>query len=1203
MQHIHADLRPTRRSQTVTRTLLQLSAAGLMLLLGSAAHAQFRTSIQGVVTDPTGAVIPGATLTLRDTHTNQTVTHKSNDAGIFNFNALPSSDFSLTVAETGFQTKTLDHLQLIPEQPNSLTVQLALATAATQVTVDASAQPIIDNETANIGGTISANDIQHLPSSNRDVFTLSQLAPGAISDGSQASGGGVYNYNGNQGPGGSGSGGQAPTENGPQVNANGQQYENNSISLDGISTVSAVWGGTTIITPTEDSIDNVRIVTNDYDAENGRFAGAQTLVTSKSGTNQLHGSAFFSAHRPGLNATQRTLHYGPNNVLGAAAGSAANNPIKDTQRFNQYGGSLGGPIWKNKIFAFFAFESSPNSSSNTGFGWYETPGFRNSAAAGPIAKQYLNFTGAAPQGTLISNTTATCAAVGLTEGLNCNTIAGQGLDIGSPITTGNGTQDLTADGTSANPGIGGGLDGVADVALYQTTTPYSSYYRQFNGRLDANVSSHDRIAYAIYWVPQGNTSYSGGARTYQLFHHDQINEAMSGIWNHTFSDTFVNEARANAAGWRWNEIASNPQSPVGLPTDAISFFSPTGNVKLSQFGPNVGSDLNQWTFTYKDVATKVLGRHTVKFGAEETRLHYLQNPAGIPSYTFYNIWDFLNDAPATESGGFNSVTGVPGGSRTDQRENLFGAFVQDEWKALPNLTLNAGIRYSYFGGLYDKQNDLQRVVLGTGSSSFTNLAIHQGGTVWNPQKLNFGPQFGFNWNPHILHDKLVLRGGYGLNFNQEEIAITANTSYNPPTEEYPSFARTSPAVAGANGAKILYATSSSPTSLYGYPSNPNAITSYNAQNLPTAGSANVIILGDGHGNLPTIYLEHFSLDANYQFSNQLVMTVGYQGSAGHHIINHATPNALAVTHGFALNPLVTGGDWWQNNGSSNNNALLVTLDHPMAHHFTANAQFMLAKSMDTDGSGPYVEDPYYPVSPSESYGISDYNIAKSFKAYALWQPVIWHGSHEWLEKVVGGWTVSGIFNWHTGFPYTPTYGISQSLYCQYCGYTALRPSYNGQGGHDHSNAAFINGTNFLGLTKTAVATKSTVNGSANTTVAYSNQYFNVANFQNAITWANPNGFPAANVALPPQPGIARNSFTGPGYRNVDMSLAKAFGFPKTRLLGDAANLEIRADALNLFNISNLNPQQVTNAVNSSTFGQDTTLLGSRTITLQARFSF
>lgn len=1172
----------------ISRTTRGLLLSGLLALFGAAAHAQFRTSIQGTVTDPQGAIVPGAKLTLKDNANNNTMVRTSNSAGVFNFNALPPDHFTLTAEAPGFQKKVLNDLQFIPEQSNSLNVQLDIGAVDTTVNVDASTVAAIDTDTPNIGTTISSNDIQHTPSFNRDVFTLTQLAPGVVSDGSQAAGGGVYALPGNQGPGGSGANGQFPTENRPQANANGSQNQNNGIAIDGISTVSAVWGGASVITPNEDSIDNVRIVTNDYDAENARFAGAQTLVTSKSGTNQVHGSLYIAIHRPGLNAYNRPVR--------DASGTLVATPQRDTQRFNQYGGSIGGPIIKDRLFAFFAYEASPNSSTSTSTGWYETSAFRAAAPSGSIASTYLGFTGSAPSGSIVT-TGHTCKDVGLQEGVNCNTTA-QGLDIGSPIKTGLGKQDLTAGQTNANAGVGGGLDTVADVAFYSTTTPSSSKYTQYNGRLDAQITQKDRLSFAIYWVPQTSNFYNGGARAYNLFHHNQINDAFSGIWNHTFTPTFLNEARANAAGWRWNEISSNPQAPVGLPQANITFFAPTSGASINQFGPNVGSIFNQWTYGFKDVATKIVGSHTIKFGADDSFLHYLNNPVARPSYNFFNIWDFLNDAPSTENGGFNSVTGLPGAVRSDQRENIFGAFAQDDWKVRPNLTLHLGLRYAYYGALYAKQNNLPSARFGAGSAAFTGLTVATNRPLWAPQKGNFGPQIGFNWSPGSFNNKLVVRGGYGLNYQDEEIAISANSGNNPPTQNFVNYAYLSPTNPGVNGANIIYALSSSPTSLAGFPANPHAVTAYNSNGLPVAGSANVVLLGNGNGTMPTIYLEHFSLDTEYEFGREIVASAGYEGSVGRHLINHENPNAFGIVAGVPLNPLITGGDFWTNNGSSNNNALLLEAKHPFVHHFSLDAQFQWAKSLDTDGSGPYYEDPYFPLGTGYSYGRSDFDIGKSFKVFGLWQPVIFHGNN-WAEKLAGGWSLSGIFQFHTGFPFSPNYSIGggRSLYCTQCGYSNLRPLYLGGGGKSHSNDAFINHSDFFPSTGVTGLPP----GPPPTTT-YSNTFFSVANFGAATTPIG-KGFPNPNAALPPLPGADRNSFTGPSYRDLDASLAKNFGLPNAPILGEHAGLEIRADVFNLFNILNLNPQRVTNDVTSATFGQDRDALGGRTIQLQARFSF
>ena len=226
------------------------------------------------------------------------------------------------------------------------------------------------------------------------------------------------------------------------------------------------------------------------------------------------------------------------------------------------------------------------------------------------------------------------------QGVNCNAVAG-GLDVGSPLTTGVGHQDLTYGGNSTSPGVGGGLDGIPDIGFYNTVDPTKISQKQYNGRLDANLTNNDKLAFAIYWVPVSNTSYNGPNRSQNLWHHNQINDAFSVIWDHTFSPTLLNQVRANAAGWRWNEITSNPQAPFGLPQANISDIgntSPDGNQQ--GFGAPGPSNLDQWTYSYNDVLTKVLGRHNVKAGVEFTRLYYLNNPvySARPGFNFTNLW-------------------------------------------------------------------------------------------------------------------------------------------------------------------------------------------------------------------------------------------------------------------------------------------------------------------------------------------------------------------------------------------------------------------------------------------------------------------------------------------------------------------------------------------------------------------------------------
>ncbi|MGO9405410.1 MAG: carboxypeptidase regulatory-like domain-containing protein [Terriglobales bacterium] len=796
-------------------------------LLTTLAHAQYRGSIRGTVTDPTGAVVSGATVTLLNTDTNFAITATSDQNGLYIFNAIPAAPYKITVEHPGFKTKVLESVRIIPDQPNALDLPLEMGQVKEIIEVTGTTETV-DRETATVSGTLSSTEINTMPSIGRNVFMLAQMAPGITGDNSQGASGGGNNMPGNTSPGNPGltpgvNQGIFATENGPQATAGGLATQHNGISIDGISTTSAVWGGASVITPSEDAVAEVKIISNAYDAEYGRFAAAQIQITSRSGSNQPHGSFFFTAHRPGLDAYQRW------NALGAAYAL----PLRDDTFFDQLGGSLGAPIWKNKVFGFFSWETarSPAGATTYSNAWMETPAFQTLAPSGSIASQYLSYPGSIPSNATIID--VSCASAGFNANGLTNCIdTGQGLNIGSPLTTGLGTQDLGWVSAS-NPGVGGGLNpsGPADIAEYHVASTSTYTQNQYIGRVDAYLTQKDRLSGSIYWVPQSNTT--SGLRAYDLFHHSQVNDAFSLIWNRVISSSFVNEARVNAAGWRWNEIKTNPQMPFGLPADNISQSNGAaslGNVSLTTFGPNIGSDLDQWTYTYKDVATKVLGRHTIKFGGELTRLFYLQSCYGcaLPSYAFYNIWDFLNDAPNLESANVSPATGIPTIERQDQRENIWGFFVQDDYKLRSNLTVNLGLRWSYFAPLSSKQNNMYRGVPGSGDAFLTGLnVVKENG--FNAQKNNFSPEIGFAWSPNQFGGKMVFRGGFGINYNQEEIAISANISGNPGLAVSQSLSSSGPAGINPN---ILYATATNLHSLV-YPSNPAFIAPLGANGLPT----------------------------------------------------------------------------------------------------------------------------------------------------------------------------------------------------------------------------------------------------------------------------------------------------------------------------------------------------------------------------------
>lgn len=1162
-------------------SLLALIAALALASLPS--QAQYGASLQGTITDPSGAVIPGATVTLTDKDTNRTLTAQSNGAGTFVISALEPSSYKVQVSRSGFKTKVVDNFTVLASQPNSLNVTLEVGQATGEtVTVNAASQPLIDTATGQVSATITQKQIAQLPSYGRDVYQLVQLAPGMFGDASQGSGGGTNNLPGNQGDGGSTSTSSIfTTENKPQAFASGGRNDTNNISLDGVGINSVTWGGAAVITPNEDSVKEVKVVTNSYDAEYGRTSGAQIEVTSQNGTNTIHGSAFIKGDRPGLNAYQR---WDPNN-----------NPQRNNSRFNQMGGSLGGPFIHNKLFGFFAYETIRNNSTVTGGGWYETPQFDKTAGAAPIASKYLTLKGAGVVYTSIlegANDPHQCADIGLVQGVNCNWIQGQGLDIGSPLTIGAGAQDPSFKppvGSTYTPGLGGNgtgspsnLDGVPDIMYVATVGPSTQINQQFNGRVDYQATASNLIAASLYYVPVTQTSYNGPQRASNFFHHNALNYSTGLMWDHTFTASTLNQARVDLAGWKWNELTANPQTPFGLPVDQIfsqnstptfSSISGTAAGDLAQFGPNVGSVFDQWTLNARDTVTKVVGAHNMRFGGEATRLAYLDEPTwnGQPTFYFNNLWDFLNDAPNAENATVDPRTGIPSSFRKDDREQLWAGFFQDDWKIKPNLTLNLGMRYEYFGGMTEKYGRLSNMRLGSGANTFTGARFELGTPEFSPSKFNFGPQIGFAWT--MPHDpRLVLRGGFGLGYTALEMAITTNTRNDPP------FLASNSTLTGS---QVVYGTASNIYQYGALPPNPNLITTFGPDNLPTA---NVQLNVTGLPSfLPTARVARYSLEAQYDVGRRWVATIGYDGTTGRHLpLQYNLNNKLAtqvIAGQMAYNPKLNFIDWYEDSGNSNFSALQTELQHQFAHNYELDFQYRWAKSLD-NGSGPYTI-PDYQFLPGYNYGPSDFDVRHMFKVWGLWSPVFFHGSHNALEKVAGGWTFSGIVNLHSGFPWNPVYNDA-------CAVTSS------------SGACSYRPTQYLHNVIQAEDTdtfKQTRGYFPNPDPTY---YFAIPPQPAGTPWPTDGTAPTPGP-LPTVPGIGRNAFYGPRYFDTDFTAVKAFGFPKMRVLGENARLELRANAYNLFN--QLNLQNPINTITDPHFGRAGTVLGARTVELEAHFKF
>lgn len=1133
-----------------------------LLLPARSIYAQYRAGLQGTVTDPTGAVVPGASITIVDKETNQTQKGTSDGAGNYTFNRLAPALYTVTVEAKGFAAKTVDNVNISGETMQALSITLDAAGAQQSITVTDTA-PAINTATGTISGVITAQQLQSLPSSNRDPYQLLRLTPGALGDSSQNGGGGSYSLPGNGGIGGSSSSGSIfAVENRAQSQGNGVRVSGNSFQIDGSQVNSLAWGGGAVITPNQESVKEVQTQTSPYDATNGRNSGSQVLIVSKNGTNDFHGSAFFKFHRPGLDAYQRWN--------GPGSEGDITQLQRDNNRFNQLGGSIGGPVWKNHIFFFFSYEELRNSGRTQSTDWYETPEFDQLIAQrkpGGVSAAIAGYPGESVNYQSVA-TSSTCAQAGLSSAY-CHTVPYNGrtaLDLGSPLVTPLGTADPSFVSNTA-PGIGNGFDGVPDLFQANTVNPSTDTNQQFNGRLDWQLNPRDLIAYTIYWVPTSTTSFNGPNRTANLWHTNRLAYTHAALWNHIFTPTLLNEFRLNAVRWYFNEVASNPQEPFGLPQAKLDTLGAIDTNQFKYLGAPGPGNFAQTTYNLRDTMTKTWRSHNIRFGFDGYREldNDSQSGQAIPIYNFRNLWELGNDKPRKLNGIFDPRTGAPTTATKYIRSYIYAGYIQDDWRVNTNLTFNLGMRYEYFGPTTEKNGNISNPVLGTGAQTLTGLTMKVGGDLYKTSPNNWGPQFGFAYsvNPSSNH-LAVIRGGFGIAYNRMQQAVTLNGRSNPPLVTNVNAVCTDTTLTNCPG--VQYSASASPTNINGYPSNPAAIATFGPNGLPVGGAA--LQITAIQQNLPTPLTYKLSLGVEYALSSRWILSLGYQGSLSHHYTRQNNLNWIYYPN---LNPSISSFNYFSNDAASSSHAFLAEIRHTFGHNFSLNAQYRYGKIMDTASQDYYID--YYPYDNRFAYGPADYDVTHNAKLFGTYSPKLFP-NNRLLEGIFGGLQISGIMQYHTGFPWTPVYS-NTGCNVVYVGsnYCTLRPGAQiARGTGDMSNDAF----------KRA-----------------GGQFPN-----GGLSYYTAPTFPT--TGMPPPPGVGRNSVRGPNYFDTDMDAQKSFGIPKNTIFGENAGLTVRAMFFNIFNQTNLTPFNTGDGntlITSSQFGQAQKALGARTIEFQARFSF
>ena len=621
--------------------LLPLLCALLLLFAAPHARAQFESAVEGTVHDSSGAVVPGAKVTLTDTRLGIAKTTTTNNAGYFRIGSIGASNYSLQIEVPGFTPYQQTNLNLQVGETRTLAPDLQVGTTSSEVTVSAE-QATLNLSKPTTGSIISEVTVHETPLIGQNVYGLASLTPGITGSGVN-------------------SGDNFTNEYAININAAGLRQEQNGYQIDGAYTNTPSRGGGTSISPNPEIVESVDIRTNNFDAQKGRNGGATVDVFTKSGTKQLHGTGDY---------------YFLNDSLQARTEFQTNGVPPFTR---QEGGiSLGGPVFKDKLFLYGAIDVLRSSTTTGSQYTVETQDFVNWAKANrPNAVATQVLTTAPP----LSYATA-------------NIVTAAQLEATQP-------------GYFAPPaGLPGNLP-VLGTANISYATPKNGY--QWSLRGDSYLNEKDRI-YAEF-VRTSTNSVNTVPRTALNGPSVQTSDFANLDYTHTFSPRLLNEAGASMIR---PFGASQPASTMAIP-----LINVTGLTGFSNWGPG---NFTQTTIGWRDVLTSVVKTHTLKVGFQEDNIREADTQSGAfdrPTYNFNSILDFVQDKALTESSTpVSLITHQSAPYNRRYRALITGIFVQDDWKASPRLTINAGLRYDMMNNFFSALTpQLTNFVLGSGSNA------------------------------------------------------------------------------------------------------------------------------------------------------------------------------------------------------------------------------------------------------------------------------------------------------------------------------------------------------------------------------------------------------------------------------------------------------------------------------------------------------
>jgi hypothetical protein len=1076
---------------------------------------QTAASITGTVEDAAGAVLDGASITARDTERGTSYTAKSGNGGVFNFNNLPIGNYEVKAEADGFDTAVQPPITLVLNERARIEFKMKVGAVSNTVQVSSEA-PQLQADTTQVSTLIDANTVTGIPLATRNYVELTLLAPGSITaDNSTFNTGDNANYGGR-----------------PSINGN--REESNNFILDGMDN-NQTSENNLAITPSPDSIQEFNLITSNAPAEFGNFQGGIINASIKSGTNQFHGAIWEFFRNDVLNANQwENKFQGPGNFLPRAA-----------LRWNMFGGTLGGPVWKDKLFFFVDYQGQR---------------FDHPTTASAITV----FTAAERNGDFSSISTQ------LKNPLTGAPYVGNQIPVSqiNPVAAA-----LFASKYYPTPINSSQTDNAVNLKNNAVNTD------QGDAKIDWTITQRDRLSARYSQAYQNDPTINSQLILGNTFVHIPMSNAV-GTWTHTFGPNILNEARFGASWITYSSGASFNPSIGNLGTSlgiANANKNGPGLLELG-FGGGTATEINTGTLTnvgnnivnsnfadtviqFDDGVTITHGKHVFKTGFQLWRFRmsnfYSGNSGEYGSLIYGGLFtgDPSSDFFTGYVGGTGQGVGVGQGAAWHQMQWRFGGYGQDDWRILPTLTLNLGLRYEATTPWIEKNNRQVNFDLISGAIEYAGLNGNSRGLYNAAYGLPaIQPRIGFAWTPAYWGSKTVVRGAYTVSSYLEGTGTNLRLPRNPPF---------TPTEVTATYNTASYRTQQGPIQA--------------VAGDPFAGAT--LFVWDK--TIQPAMDQQWNLTLQGQASTTTTFQVGYVGQHGTHLMVPTPYSQKTLNNGvvgpslyFTGNPTLLN-DISQISGTSTtgfmtysglqavlqkriSNGLEAQIAYTFSHCLSNNSGFYGTGGVaaQTTSASPYYQNLYNPHADYASCYYDSRNIVAAYATYDLpfgRGKLIGKNMNPVANAVVGGWQASTIISLHSGFPLA------------------------------------LSGTDASGTGSRGARP----NCALNQTVYGRQKSFSGAEFQ-GYQWAS-----SAGVSQPATGTFgncpAQGPIIGPGYSDTDIGLSKNVHFTEEKYI------QFRTDFLNTFN--NVQLGKFNTTFPSATFGLITTSQPARNIQFAFKFYY